>query len=202
MPTPNGGFWDERAAIPGLHAVLSRRWTPAECSAVNLAEHDLLASRLPPMGPTPVLDLGSGIGRLTAALASRASKVVSVDASLAMLRRGRKAPAMPVQADAALLPFAAGVFGAVLTSGVLQHLAADAVFDMALREIARVLVPGGRAVMVEGLAEPADASDSVTTFPRPLSAYAAALRPALMLRDRSEFLRVSDRYAVLVWEKA
>jgi hypothetical protein len=55
--------------------------------------------------------------------------------------------------------------------------------------------------MVEGLLGPGAVSDSVTTFPRPLSAYAAALRPALTMRDRSEFLRVSDRYAVLVWEK-
>lgn len=202
MSAPGAEFWDERAEIPGLHAVLSRRWTPTECRAVDVAEHDLLASHMPAPGTAPVLDLGSGIGRLTAALAGRASKVVSLDLSMAMLRRGRQSRAAPVQANAASLPFAAGVFGTVLTSGVLQHLEADAVFETALREIARVLAPCGSAVMVEGLSEPGAASHSATTFPRPLSAYAVALGTTLRLHQESEFIRVSDRYAVLVWEKA
>ncbi|GAB4394315.1 MAG: class I SAM-dependent methyltransferase [Kiloniellaceae bacterium] len=54
-------------------------------------------------------------------------------------------PAADVQADLCDLPFAAGDLDLILSSHVLEHLPAD---GPALAELARVLRPGGRAVIM------------------------------------------------------
>lgn len=68
--------------------------------------------------------------------------VVGLDRSDRYLRLGRsRYPALPlVQGDAQALPFADAAFDAVVALDVLEHLANPA---LALREIGRVLAPGG-----------------------------------------------------------
>jgi hypothetical protein len=80
-----------------------------------------------------VLDLGSGRGSFDAVWV--AGKVVRVD-----LDRCQNPPESFVQADAAALPFPAGLFDAVISNHSLEH-----VDDLqgALREIRRVIKAGG-----------------------------------------------------------
>lgn len=97
-----------------------------------------------------VLDLCCGTGDLAIELA-RQSPVVRVfggDFSLAMLARAtRKAQRIPfAAADALHLPYRDGVFDAVTMAFGLRNLADRA---QGLRELARVLRPGGRAVILE-----------------------------------------------------
>jgi demethylmenaquinone methyltransferase/2-methoxy-6-polyprenyl-1,4-benzoquinol methylase len=97
-----------------------------------------------------VLDLAAGTGVSTAELARHGIDAVACDFSLGMLRAGlankgrRRVPF--VAGDAMHLPFADGAFHAAVISFGLRN-----VVDVpaALREMARVVRPGGRLVICE-----------------------------------------------------
>jgi SAM-dependent methyltransferase len=100
-------------------------------------------------GPGRCLDLGCGTGVFVPLLSEQGWVVVGVDLSADQLRMARErvgdvAEAL-VQADALALPFEDGSFDAV--AAVLVHTDIDG-YDLALREVARVLRPGGRFVHV------------------------------------------------------
>jgi SAM-dependent methyltransferase len=99
---------------------------------------DLFLSARP--GPD-VLDAGAGQGTLSAKLAELGFEVTSTDASaaaVAVLReRGLR---RALEADVTSLPFGDESFDAVVLGEVLEHVEDD---RRALREVARVLRPGG-----------------------------------------------------------
>ena len=101
-------------------------------------------------GADRVLDVGCGSGRLTTALAATGADVTGIDTNAGRLAEARaRADAagvglMLLEADFNVtLPFADGSFDAV-TSRLALMAAADPVAT--LRELRRVLVPGGRLV--------------------------------------------------------
>jgi len=99
----------------------------------------LLGERLRQSG-LRILDIGCGAGA-TAADFSADGWVCACDRSLHALRFvGARGIANRVAADAPGLPFRDGAFDVVLAFDVLEHVADDAGF---LRELARVLAPGG-----------------------------------------------------------
>jgi demethylmenaquinone methyltransferase/2-methoxy-6-polyprenyl-1,4-benzoquinol methylase len=99
-----------------------------------------------------VLDVASGSGDLARAFAARGAEVCLSDINSAMLARGRDrmldegrlAPA--VQCDAERLPFAAASFDCVSVGFGLRNMTRK---DAALGEMARVLKPGGRLLVLE-----------------------------------------------------
>lgn len=103
-----------------------------------------------------VLDLGCGTGTLLLRLASRVpgARIAGVDADPAMLRQAQaKATAAgislnlaPAWADA--LPFADGSFDVVLSSLFFHHLQPNDK-RRSLREVWRVLHPGGRVLIAD-----------------------------------------------------
>jgi ubiquinone/menaquinone biosynthesis C-methylase UbiE len=102
------------------------------------------------------LDVGCGPGQFTILIAERApeAEVWGIDLAPTMIELARRHAAESSAsarlhfevADVAKLPFPDGHFDAVVSSGSIKHWPDQAA---ALREIHRVLVPGGRAFIGE-----------------------------------------------------
>lgn len=97
-----------------------------------------------------VLEVASGTGLFTVALAPRVERLVATDFAEAMVERTRaRVEAAGLRnvrcetADLEALPYEAGAFDAVVAANVL-HLVPD--LDAALRSLGRVLRPGGKLV--------------------------------------------------------
>jgi demethylmenaquinone methyltransferase/2-methoxy-6-polyprenyl-1,4-benzoquinol methylase len=97
-----------------------------------------------------VLDLAAGTGVSTVDLTRAGVDAVACDFSLGMLRAGRahkRRRRIPyVAGDATQLPFADGSFDAAVISFGLRNVSD---VPLALREMARVVRPGGRLVICE-----------------------------------------------------
>jgi demethylmenaquinone methyltransferase/2-methoxy-6-polyprenyl-1,4-benzoquinol methylase len=107
------------------------------------------AADLARVGPgTRSLDVATGTGDLAIELASRGGDVVGSDFSEGMLARARtKAPGLTwEQADALALPYPDATFDAA-TVGFGARNFSD--LSLGLREMARVVKPGGRVVILE-----------------------------------------------------
>lgn len=103
-------------------------------------------------GAEPLLEVGVGTGQVAAPLHRAGVRVVGLDLSRAMLARlldkGEGGPPFPLlEADATAMPLRDGVFAGAYLRWVL-HLIAD--WETAVREIARVVVPGGRFLAALG----------------------------------------------------
>jgi demethylmenaquinone methyltransferase/2-methoxy-6-polyprenyl-1,4-benzoquinol methylase len=97
------------------------------------------------------LDVACGSGKLTRELAramGSAGLVVGLDFSAGMLRvaSSQRSGSPYVRADALCLPFADGVFDAATVAFGLRNFTDP---EHGLREMARVLKPGGRALVLE-----------------------------------------------------
>jgi demethylmenaquinone methyltransferase/2-methoxy-6-polyprenyl-1,4-benzoquinol methylase len=107
------------------------------------------AADLARVGPGDrALDVATGTGDLALALARRGAAVVGSDFSAGMLERarGKSAEVRWEQANALALPYADGEFDAA-TVGFGARNFSD--LDAGLREMARVVRPGGRVVVLE-----------------------------------------------------
>jgi 2-polyprenyl-3-methyl-5-hydroxy-6-metoxy-1,4-benzoquinol methylase len=114
-------------------------------SAPQLREYEAIAARIASDRPKRVLDWGCGWGQLTKLLQDHGLEVTAFD-----YRPGRGRGIEPLERfpeleahfsdDPVELPFEIGSFDAVLSLGVLEHVADP---DGSLEEIRRVLEPGG-----------------------------------------------------------
>ena len=126
--------WDEQADEWA-------RWvrTPGHDRANTRLNVPRLAELLPPPGRA-TLDLGCGEGRFGRELLALGHCVVGIDSSAAMVALASES-IDAVVADAAALPFADGAFDLVTAFMSLQDLDD---LEGAVREVGRVLEPGGR----------------------------------------------------------
>ena len=110
------------------------------------------------IAPAPgmrILDVATGTGMVAFALAARGAEVVGLDQSEAMLGTARarldRSPGLAdrvsfVLGEAEALPFADGEFDALSFTYLLRYVDDRAA---TMRELARVVAPGGRIGMVE-----------------------------------------------------
>jgi ubiquinone/menaquinone biosynthesis C-methylase UbiE len=133
---------------------------PGAMTAVTglLTGHEALAGRLirpagfDVRGCKRILDAGCGNGRYTRFLLRQADEealVTAFDYSQQMLRRARlrlqSDRVTQVAADLTRLPYANGCFDAIICGWVLEHLPDP---SPGLRELARVLCPGGKLLLM------------------------------------------------------
>lgn len=95
------------------------------------------------------LDFGCGLGQQAAAMRARGFRVVGLDPSRHLLRKAASEGAPVVAGDGLALPFPDASFDFVYTIGVFHHLPGRDAQDAAAREIARVLKPDGRFLVLE-----------------------------------------------------
>jgi len=141
---------DGTASLPDAY----RRWRASRLGRITDALEERLILELvgPPAG-LRILDVGCGDAALAVALAQRGALVTGVDVDPHMLAAGRAravvasgvAPEL-IRGDIQALPFADGSFDMVLAVTVLCFVDDAA---RAVREIGRVLCPGGRLVIGE-----------------------------------------------------
>jgi SAM-dependent methyltransferase len=99
------------------------------------------------LGPTDRagvgIDLGCGLGLQTAEMRRRGYAVIGVEPSVGLLRQRRAGSAPVVAGDALDLPLGDATIDFAYVIGVLHHLPGREAQARALREVARVLKPGG-----------------------------------------------------------
>jgi ubiquinone/menaquinone biosynthesis C-methylase UbiE len=94
-----------------------------------------------------VLDVGSGSGYLAERVAEVNDCTICLDISLENLcsvKKGKRGNLILINSSAETLPFRSGSFDKVLCTEVLEHLIED---RQALRELSRILKPGGVLVI-------------------------------------------------------
>lgn len=93
-----------------------------------------------------LLDVGCGPGAYHAALVTNGVRIVGIDASAGMLREvlAQVPPAAAVLASAERLPIRDAIFDRVMANHMLYHVPDQVA---ALREMRRVLKPGGRVIL-------------------------------------------------------
>ncbi|MFT4201341.1 demethylmenaquinone methyltransferase [Gordonia sp. (in: high G+C Gram-positive bacteria)] len=111
-----------------------RRWRAATRRALGLRRGEV------------ALDLAAGTAVSTVELAKSGAQVIAADFSLGMLKAGADRDVPKVAADALALPFADESFDAATISFGLRNVND---VGLALRELRRVLRPGGRLVICE-----------------------------------------------------
>ncbi|MGQ9925821.1 MAG: class I SAM-dependent methyltransferase [Chloroflexaceae bacterium] len=102
------------------------------------------ALAVPPGGR--VLDAGGGTGRVAIHLRDLAGEIVVLDRSAPMLRQARARDLDALAGDVTRLPFPDASFDRVVVVDALHHFTRPA---EAIRELLRVLRPGGRLVIEE-----------------------------------------------------
>ena len=107
----------------------------------------LLLETVAPVQTGLVLELGCGTGLFTAAFVRAGLRLVACDISEPLVRiaRTKTSGTLVFLGDAEALPFRDRSYAAVLGSSILHHVSQPA----ALREIWRVLQPGGRFAFAE-----------------------------------------------------
>jgi ubiquinone/menaquinone biosynthesis C-methylase UbiE len=173
-------------------------YSPAPHNPLMHAEQQAMLAALPDLRGRSVLDLACGTGRYTD-LAARAgaAKLVAADFSPAML--ARVSHPWRVRADLVQLPFTGCAFDVVMSGLALSHAES---LGLCMREIARVLRPGGVLVYSDFHAAASgagltrsfrDASNQVHRVPdsslEPAAHRAALLQAGLVLESLQE-LRV------------
>ena len=150
-----GEFWDARAREDAMYFVDDRmRYGAADQETFWAGGHEAVELILGELGVSlsgheTVVEIGCGIGRITRALATRAARVLALDVSEQMLARAREhnpdlaTVSWLLGSGSDLTGIADGEADACFSHVVFQHIPDPAITLGYVREMGRVLTPGG-----------------------------------------------------------
>ena len=170
------GFWSGEIALPGVRVAFSQAglWIGIACALMaiwmvweskigKLGRRDRLLGHLTWNGSERVLDIGCGRGLMLIGAAKRLTtgRATGIDiwqaedlsgnkpeATLDNARREGVVDRVEVKtADMRKMPFPDGTFDVAVSSAAIHNLYAAGDRALAIAEVARVLKPGGRAVI-------------------------------------------------------
>jgi ubiquinone/menaquinone biosynthesis C-methylase UbiE len=160
-----GPGWLRFLFFPGLSWLATAAWMVLGSKVLKLGVRDRLLERVALRPTDRVLDVGCGRGLLAIGAAKRATegRVVGLDLWRSVDQSGNdpevtRANAAAEQvagrveletADMTKMPFADGSFDVVVSSWAIHNVPSAEGRVAALREIARVLAPGGRLAIVD-----------------------------------------------------
>lgn len=125
------------------YALWAPAYPPHPHNRLMAAEHAAVVALLPDLAGRQALDAGCGTGRYLRVLSGRGATVTGVDLSAPMLASARTSANRLVRANLCELPLASCSMDVIvcgLALGDVEDLA------LAIREMARVLRPGGRLI--------------------------------------------------------
>ncbi|MHB8605805.1 MAG: class I SAM-dependent methyltransferase [Thermoplasmatota archaeon] len=142
---------EERPASVGEFRSIVRASSDKQAAALTgraFYDDEVRARRLVQFAGTPpaarILDVGCGAGPVLSHLVLRGARAVGVDLSRTMLRHARATGAAVALALGESLPFKDASCDLVIARSTLHHVPAP---DAAVRDMRRVLVPGGALVV-------------------------------------------------------
>ena len=143
---------DRAAAAERYFAGYADQWDAIR--SLHVAESAVEARMQALLGPNigRLVDIGTGTGRMIELLGNMADHAIGIDRSPEMLRvaRAKLADARTLvelrQADVGALPLPDGSADTVVMHQVLHYIPAP---EIALREAARIVAPGGRMLIVD-----------------------------------------------------
>jgi ubiquinone/menaquinone biosynthesis C-methylase UbiE len=153
------------------------------------ADLDLVVRFARPSSADLALDVSTGAGHTALALAPRVARVVATDLTREMLAVARRLAAQRGarnvefrEADVRALPFPDRSFDLVTCRTAAHHYPE---LGAAVREMARVLRPGGRLVVSDTVSPPDEVAD-----PRLRDAFAVRTQPIRFTLPKAVFLAV------------
>ena len=153
-------YWEERATLNAAWYVdTTVDWDAPDMVRFFETGRRIVAEALdqvspnvaPPSGRELAVEIGSGLGRVCAALSERFDRVVGIDVAAGMVSRAHELVARPnvsfeVGDGTTLRPLPDASADLVLSFTVFQHVLRPSVIEGYLAEAARVLRPGGLLV--------------------------------------------------------
>ena len=146
-----------------------------------------------------VADLGGGNGNFVSPLTAKGARLVSIDLDRPSLEGAPSRGVRPVQGTALRLPFKDASLDALAGRAVLHHVPDD--LDEALREVRRVVKPGGYVLFQEPTSGNRLANTARRWFPTerhdpherplPLDAYVEAVRRRFDLVEAGPYFLLS-----------
>lgn len=194
-------LWKMRAGLPGFKSVMSVRYDEEICQEATLALRDRVFNVLDDLTGTDILEVGTGVGRFTHELASRAKRVVSFDFTPEMIFRAKKTVLDPnvslLRADAVSLPLAGAIFDLVFELTVFMHMVVEEDFQNAINESKRVLKPNGSMFLCGVISPDTSRRVHIQLVHRSMDEYVEALRP-LRIVDVSKHTCVDHEYTMMI----
>lgn len=146
-------LWSDRSCL-GAQGVMD----PADAKGlknkyIDIAQKRALEKELDISSVDRILDFGCGIGRISSWLASFNAEVVGIDSSIEMIEEAKENNSGPDLmfecCDSSRLPYEDNYFDKIISVMVMQHILESRDLRDSVREICRVLKPGGRIFLLE-----------------------------------------------------